>query len=400
MSLVVVVIGGGIVGLATAYTLTSKLPGHRIVVIEKESELLLHQSGHNSGVMHTGIYYAPGSLKAKNCSQGKRMLEEFCKERGVPFEICGKLIIATEEWELPALQKVYERGVANGVSCELVGPERMREIEPAVQGIRGIHVPHAGIINYVAVGQAYADIIRERGGEIRLNSGLLSAQRQGSMWTLETASGVISANLVINCAGLHSDKVAALMGSEPSARIVPFRGEYYELRPEAQHLCRNLIYPVPDPEYPFLGVHFTRMIGGGVECGPNAVLALAREGYRHTSINPGELAEMLSYGGFWRFAVKHWKTGLSEFRRSLSPVLFAASLQRLVPAITVQDLIPASAGVRAQALQATGKLVDDFLILEAPGVVHVLNAPSPAATSSLSIGLTICEYVQRQVAPG
>jgi L-2-hydroxyglutarate oxidase len=347
--------------------------------------------------MHTGIYYAPGSLKAKNCFQGKKMLEEFCKERNVPFEICGKLIIATEELELPRLQKVYERGVANGVACELVGPERMREIEPAVQGLRAIHVPEAGIIDYVAVGQAYAQVIRERGGEIRLDSGLLSASRAGARWILETKSGQVDADLVVNCAGLYSDRVATLMGASPPARIVPFRGEYYELRPEAQKLCRNLIYPVPDPEYPFLGVHFTRMIRGGVECGPNAVLALAREGYRHRDIRPVELAEMLTYSGFWRFAARHWKMGLTEFRRSMSPVLFAASLQRLVPEVSVKDLVPAGAGVRAQALNASGKLVDDFLILEDRGVVHVLNAPSPAATSSLSIASTICGYVQKQV---
>jgi len=393
----IVLVGGGIVGLATAYSLSEMFPQVKVVVLEKERELLLHQSGHNSGVIHTGIYYAPGSLKAKNCSRGKLLLQEFCSTHNVPFEICGKLIVATAERELPALQKVYDRGQANGVRCELVGPERIVEIEPAVRGIRAIHVPDAGIIDYVAVGKALAQVVQKRGGEIRLRAGLISAKRIEDRWHLETTAGDQEAGLVVNCAGLHCDMVARLMGASPQVRIVPFRGEYYVLRPEAQHLCRNLIYPVPDPEYPFLGVHYTRMIGGGVECGPNAVLALAREGYSHTAINFSELAQTLTYPGFWKFAAQHWRMGLSEYRRSLSRRLFTESLQRLVPAVRMDDLIPAGAGVRAQAMAPTGKLIDDFLILEEAGAVHVLNAPSPAATSSLSIGATITEYVRRQI---
>jgi len=390
----VVIVGGGIVGLATAFHLTRRWPRLRVTVIEKEGELAAHQTGHNSGVLHSGIYYKPGSLKAKNCRAGKLAMEEFCRSEGIAFELCGKVIVATRESELPSLQRIFERGQENGVKCEVIGRERLAELEPHAAGIRAIHVPEAGIVNYKAVSERLGEKIEEQGGVIHLNAGLVSSRRMPSSRILVTSTGEIETNYVINCAGLQSDRIARLLGQQVAARIVPFRGEYFELKPEAEHLCRNLIYPVPDPSFPFLGVHFTRMISGGVECGPNAVLAFAREGYRKTDIRFRDLRESLFYPGFLRLAGKYWRTGFGEMWRSISKKAFVKALRHLVPDIREEHLIPAHAGVRAQALGRDGSLVDDFLFVEDERVISVCNAPSPAATSALNIGSLIVDRIE------
>lgn len=386
-----IVIGGGIVGLATAYKYQRRFPGRSCIVLEKESDLATHQTGRNSGVLHSGIYYKPGSLKAKNCREGKLAMEAFCREEGVAFDICGKVIVALSEEELPRLDSIYERGQANGVGCEIISRERLLELEPHVAGIRAIHVPETGIVDYPMVCQRLAERIREAGGEIKLGTCASGFRADGANTIVETLSGDLAAKQVVNCAGLYSDRVAALTGEKPPAKIIPFRGEYFELTPDAEHLVRNLIYPVPDPAFPFLGVHFTRMIHGGVECGPNAVLAFAREGYFKTTINIGELAESLTYPGFLRLAAKYWRMGAGEMWRSVSKQAFVRALSRLVPEILASQLTPAPAGVRAQALLPDGSLVDDFLIESHGNVVNVLNAPSPAATSALTIGDSIVE---------
>ncbi|HUG89450.1 MAG TPA: L-2-hydroxyglutarate oxidase [Planctomycetaceae bacterium] len=402
----VAIIGGGIVGLATAYQLACRptgvspsagngpRPGLRpctVVVLEKEPELAAHQTGHNSGVLHSGIYYKPGSLKAVNCREGKLAMEAFCRAEGIPFEICGKVIVAVDESELPALERIHERGQANGVRCELIDRARLAELEPHAAGVRAVHVPEAGIVDFAAVCQRLAARVREAGGTILTRARVTGLRSSQARVVLDSTAGVVEARLAVNCAGLYSDRVTRLGGQRPQARIVPFRGEYYELRPEARHLCRNLIYPVPDASFPFLGVHFTRMIHGGVECGPNAVLAFAREGYRKTDVSLRDLFESLTYPGFLRLAAKHWKTGLGEMWRSLSKRAFVKALQRLLPEIEPQHLVPAPAGVRAQALARDGGLVDDFLIQEHDRIVNVCNAPSPAATASLNIGRLIAE---------
>jgi L-2-hydroxyglutarate oxidase len=394
----VAVIGGGIVGLATAYQLTRELPGTRVVVLEKEAELARHQTGHNSGVLHSGIYYKPGSLKAINCRQGKRLMEEFCEAEGIAYEICGKVIVALGESELPALERIFERGQANGVVCEVIGPERLAELEPHAAGIRAIHVPEAGIVDYTQVCQRLAERVKERGGSVLTSARVTGFSRVGDRVVLTSAAGEVEASQVVNCAGLHCDRVTAMSGQRPDAKIIPFRGEYFELKPEAHHLCKNLIYPVPDPNFPFLGVHFTRMIGGGVECGPNAVLAFAREGYRKTDFNPADMAETLSYPGFLKLAAKYWRTGLGEIWRSASKRAFVKALQRLVPEIRAEHLESAPAGIRAQAVARDGSMVDDFLIQEADRVINVNNAPSPAATASLNIGRTIVDRLVPRLA--
>lgn len=386
----IVVIGGGIVGLATAWHLRARPDAH-VIVLEKESRLAEHQTGRNSGVLHSGIYYKPGSLKAINCRAGKIAMEAFCEEEEIPFERCGKVIVAVEESEVPSLERIHERGVANGVECARIGPERLREIEPHVRGVAAIHVPESGIVDYRAVCERLALRIREAGHEIRTDTRVLGIRPGGGRRVVETSQGEFEADLLINCGGLHCDRLARLDGHRPPAQIVPFRGEYYELKPSAEHLCRTLIYPVPDPSFPFLGVHFTRMISGGVECGPNAVLAFAREGYRFGTVNLRDLLETLGYRGFRAVARKHWKTGLGEMWRSLSKAAFVRSLQRLVPKITTDDIVAAPAGVRAQAVRPDGAMVDDFEIVCTEGAVHVLNAPSPAATASLNIGRLVSE---------
>lgn len=377
--------------MATAYQVTRAHPQKRVVVLEKESGLAHHQTGHNSGVLHSGIYYKPGSLRAVNCREGKLAMEAFCAAEGIAYDVCGKVIVALDETEFPALERIYERGQANNVRCELIDETRLKELEPHVAGIRAIHVPDAGIIDYKQVCERLADHLRRRDGEIMTSARVTGIVERDGRVFVESTAGSVDAGLVVNCSGLHSDRVTRLSGQTPPAKIVPFRGEYYELKPEAHHLCRNLIYPVPDPGFPFLGVHFTRMIHGGVECGPNAVLAFAREGYKKTSINLRDLCESLSYPGFLRLAARYWKTGMGEMWRSFSKRAFVKALQKLVPKIRSEHLVAAPAGVRAQALLRDGSLVDDFLIQESGRVINVCNAPSPAATASLNIGLQISE---------
>ncbi len=391
-----IVIGGGIVGLATAYRLGVRHPGLRAVVLEKEPSVALHQTGRNSGVIHSGIYYKPGSLKARTCIEGKAMLEKFCGREGVAFETCGKVIVAVDDRELPMLERILERGRENGVACERIGPGRLRELEPHVSGIAGIHVPGTGIIDYVGFCRRLATLIVGAGGEVRTGAEVRGVEPARNGFVVRTTIGECTARMVANCAGLHSDRVTAMTGGRSPVQIVPFRGEYYELHAPAQHLCRNLIYPVPDPAFPFLGVHFTRMAIGGVECGPNAVLALSREGYSWEDADPFDLFETLSSRSFWKLARRHWKTGLGEIHRSLSKPAFVLALQRLVPEIREEDLSPAPSGVRAQALAPGGALVDDFSIEARDGVVNVCNAPSPAATGSLAIGDRIVDLLLEQ----
>ena len=393
----VIILGGGIVGLATAYRLRQRLPHLRIALIEKEATVAHHQTGRNSGVLHSGIYYKPGSKKAVNCRRGKKAMEQFCHEHQISFDICGKVIVAVEERELPALERIYERGQRNDVRCEMIDAARLRELEPHAAGIRAIHVPETGIVDYVQVCQRLAELTQEAGTQLVLGARVTEFRRSGrgdaGMQHVETTKGGWETKFLVNCTGLHSDRVARLAGQSPEARIVPFRGEYYQLKPSAFELCRNLIYPVPDPNFPFLGVHFTRMIDGSVECGPNAVLAFAREGYRWRDVNVRDLAESLSYRGFQRMAAKYWRMGLHEMWRSFSKRAFVRALQRLVPDIKGGDLIPAPAGVRAQAVAEDGTMVDDFVIQSDGRVVSVCNAPSPAATSSLNIGASIVDII-------
>lgn len=392
----VVVIGGGIVGLSTAMALVQGVPPVCPVVLEKEPALAAHQTGHNSGVIHSGIYYKPGSLKARFTVQGAREMVEFAQAHGIAHEVCGKVVVATHPDELPRLEELQRRGIANGTpGLEMIGPDRLREIEPHAAGLKALCVASTGIIDYVAVARAYADIVRQHGGEIRTGARVLGIRRDGVEWVIETTAGVERTRYLVNCAGLHSDVMARLAGSAPPVRIVPFRGEYYELVPERESLVRALIYPVPDPAFPFLGVHFTRMVQGGVEAGPNAVLTFKREGYRKTDFDAREAWDTLSYPGFWRLARKYWRTGAGEFYRSFSKAAFVRALQRLLPDLRLDDLHPSGAGVRAQAIDPRGALVDDFSIQAIGGVVHVLNAPSPAATASLPIGRAIADEARR-----
>ncbi len=385
------IIGGGIVGLAVAHRYLLSHPGHSLVLFEKEPEVASHQTGHNSGVLHSGIYYAPGSLKSANCRRGKAWMEAFCKEHKVPFERTGKVIVATQESQVQALDRIQERGQAAGVACERIGPERLAELEPHTRGVAALHVPEAGIVNYLTVCHALVRAITKAGGEVRTGQQIVGITPGHDQVTLRTQDGTNSARRVVNCTGLQSDRTLQMAGLQRKARIVPFRGEYFELAKDAQHLCRSLIYPVPDPKFPFLGVHFTRMIEGGVECGPNAVLALSREGYRWRDISPRDMWDTLSYGGFWRLASKHWRTGSGEVWRSISKKAFVKALSHLIPEIEEKHLVRVPAGVRAQALAPDGSMVDDFLIQKEGALLHVLNAPSPAATSALSIGETVVE---------
>ena len=392
----IAVIGGGIVGVATAMRVSEKYPKYRVVVIEKEDELALHQSGHNSGVIHSGIYYKPGSLKARNCVTGVKLLLDFCNENGIKYDLCGKVIVATDEAELPRLEELYNRGKANAVpGLEMIDAGRIREIEPHSAGIKGLYSPQTGIIDYTEVTRAYARRVRENGGEVRLGTKVESILQVSDHIHLTTTDDDIEAKYLINCAGLYSDAVARMMNLDLGLRIVPFRGEYFFIKPESHHLVKGLIYPVPDPEFPFLGVHFTRTIHGGVEAGPNAVLALSQEGYTKTSFKPNELLGTLGYGGFWTMARKYWKTGAHEVYRSFSKAAFTKALQRLVPEIRSEDLESGGSGVRAQAVESDGRLVDDFRIVETERAIHVLNAPSPGATSSLSISAGILEMAER-----
>jgi (S)-2-hydroxyglutarate dehydrogenase len=391
----IAIVGGGIVGLATAYRLLERLPGLSLGILEKEPEIASHQSGHNSGVVHAGLYYAPGSLKARLCREGKEALERFCEVRGIPIERIGKLVVALDEEELPRLSALRERATANGVEgLEEVGRDRILEIEPHATGIRGLWSPTTGIVDYRKVCLAYADEVRARGGEIHTSRVVTAIDVRSDEVVLATPGGEVSARNVIACAGLQADLVARLTGDPGPERIVPFRGDYYTLTPEARSLVRGLIYPVPDPRFPFLGVHFTRRIDGEVWAGPNAVLAFAREGYRRRDIDPGELARILTDRGFLRLALRHWQTGLAEMWRDLSKRAFLGQLRRYVPDLRADQLRPGPSGVRAQALDPDGTLVDDFRLGGSGRILHVRNAPSPAATSSLAIGR---ELTQRAI---
>lgn len=391
------IVGGGIVGLATAYHFTRRYPGRRVIIVEKESSVGAHQTGHNSGVLHSGIYYKPGTLRAKNCRAGKLAMQAFCSEHGIPFDICGKVIVAVDELELPLLDNILTRGKENGVTCEMIDAARLKELEPHAAGIRAIHVPEAGIVNYRRVCEKLTELVTAAGSEVLYATRFQKLSRTSNELIAETSRGEIHARYVITCAGLYSDRVARRTGQRFDGQILPFRGEYYELKPEMEHLCRNLIYPVPNPNFPFLGVHFTRMIDGGVECGPNAVLAFAREGYRKRDINLRDLGEALCYRGFLRLAWKYWPIGLGEMWRSFSKAAFVHALQRLMPEVRSEHLIPARAGVRAQAVLPAGQLADDFLIEASDRVVNVLNAPSPAATSSLNVGSLVVDKLAEQI---
>lgn len=387
----VIIVGGGIVGLATAYRLVSRMPNVTVTVLEKENQLALHQTGRNSGVLHSGIYYKPGSLKAENCRTGKLAMEEFCHREGIDFDVCGKVIVATDESQVAALENIYERGQANGVVCEMIDRDRLGELEPHAQGVQAIHVPETGIVDYVDVCHRLADRVIEAGGNVVIGAKVTAVNVVGDELVFTTPKGDFTADHAVNCAGLYCDRVAAIAGALPTVKIIPFRGEYYELKPSAEGLVNNLIYPTPDPAFPFLGVHFTRMIGGGVECGPNAVLAFGREAYHRWQLNPAELSETLAYGGFRKLAAKYWRTGMGEMWRSCSKRAFVRALQQLVPEIRGHHLKAAPAGIRAQAVRQDGQLVDDFLVEETERFVHVLNAPSPAATASLNIGNLIVD---------
>lgn len=386
----VIVVGGGIVGLATALQLIKQKPSLKILVLEKENELAKHQTGNNSGVIHSGIYYKPGSLKATNCMNGYHQLIAFCREQGIPFDLCGKVIVATSEEEKPLLQNLFVRGQQNGLqNLRKISAGEIKEIEPHVNGLEGIFVPQTGIVDYKLVAEKYGEVLKRQGVEIHLNEKVVNIQAGSSTTTVVTEKTSYATELVINCAGLYSDKVARLTVKDLNVKIIPFRGEYYKLKKDKEYLVKNLIYPVPDPNFPFLGVHFTRMAKGGVEAGPNAVLAFKREGYKKSQINLAELAETLAWPGFQKVAAKYWRTGMGEMYRSFSKAAFTKALQKLIPEIQENDLVDGGAGVRAQACDREGGLVDDFLILEEKNVINVCNAPSPAATSSLAIGETV-----------
>jgi L-2-hydroxyglutarate oxidase LhgO len=392
-----IVVGGGVVGLATALEVSRRYPRLRLLVLEKEDRVARHQSGHNSGVIHSGVYYKPGSLKARLCVAGAVAMVEFCREHGVPHKICGKVIVATDESELPRLEELARRGEANGLTgLRMVGADELRELEPHANGLHALVVPSTGITDYALVCDKYAELISAQGGTILTSSPAAAIKRTAKEIVVETPARVFSADYLINCAGLFSDRISRMAGDDPGITIVPFRGEYYDLIPERAALVRALIYPVPDPRFPFLGVHFTRRINDTVDAGPNAVLALRREGYRHSDISVRDLAGAFLFPGFWRMASKHWRSGLDEFRRSLSKRAFTRALQRLVPSVQERDLVPGKSGVRAQALQRDGTLVDDFTFVRSDRMLHVLNVPSPAATASLMIGKAIVQMAREE----
>lgn len=393
----IAIIGGGIVGLSVGMTLTARYPEARVLLLEKENVWAAHQTGRNSGVIHSGIYYKPGSFKARFAREGNRSMVEFCREHGIEHDICGKVIVATEAKELPLLENLYQRGLANGLSIKKITPDELREREPHCAGIAAILVPSAGIVNYKQVSQTYARMIEERGGELRLNTRVEKITNNPHEVVIDTNRGTFRTKFVINCAGLHSDRVAKLGGAQVDAKIVPFRGEYYELKPEKRYLVKHLIYPVPNPDFPFLGVHFTRMIGGDIHAGPNAVLSLKREGYTKLDINLRDAIESITYPGFLRLARKNWRDGAYEIIRSFSKAAFVRSLQKLIPEVQTDDLVPSKAGVRAQALRHDGGLVDDFLIVQGNRSMNVCNAPSPAATASLEIGKAVVDQIPSDV---
>jgi L-2-hydroxyglutarate oxidase len=382
----IIVIGGGIVGLASARAITLRTRAS-VLLVEAEPGLATHQTGHNSGVIHSGLYYRPGSLKAQNCTAGREAMYQFCEENEIAHERCGKVVVATTDEQLPALEELERRGRANGLEeIERLDGGRLREIEPHVRGVAGLRVPQTGIVDFPQVAEAMGRHLRGGGGEILTDWRVTEVDRRGGTFVVRTTGGEAECSYLLNCAGLQSDRVARLCGVQPDLQIIPFRGEYYKLVPEKEYLVKHLIYPVPDPRFPFLGVHFTRMVHGGIEAGPNAVLALSRHGYSWSNFSPRDLAETLGYGGFWRMARVYWKTGTGEMHRSLSTAAFVRALNALIPDLTTEDVVRHNAGVRAQAVGRDGKLLDDFHIIEGQGMLHVLNAPSPAATASLSIG--------------
>jgi len=388
-----VIVGGGIVGLATALQSIRRQPRIRLAVVEKEDKVARHQTGHNSGVIHSGIYYKPGSLKAKNCVAGAARMVEFCREHSIPFDVCGKVVVATDEAERAGLAELMRRGAANGVpGLRMIERAELREMEPHCTGVEAMHVPGTGITDYSQVARKYVELIQHAGGQIMTGCEVRRIDRRGAEIVLETTRGAVKAARMINCAGLHSDRILKLTGDHTQLQIVPFRGEYYEIVPARRQLVRSLIYPVADPRFPFLGVHFTRRISGGIEAGPNAVLAMKREGYRKTDFKMRDAVETALFPGFWRMAIKYWRSGLGEYYRSLNKQAFTHALQKLVPGIQAADLEPAGAGVRAQALDRTGRLLDDFVIVRSSReIIHVCNVPSPAATASLVIGQQIVE---------
>lgn len=391
----VVVVGGGIIGLATSMKLTQDFPNLKVAVLEKEKEVAQHQTGHNSGVIHAGIYYAPGSQKANFCSTGGKLLRDFCEEYGIAYDMCGKLIVATDDSEVPQLEELFKRGTENGAEgLRMVDREEIKDIEPYSAGVKAILSPNTGIIDYFEVSQAYATRMRENGGDLLTNVEVISMENRDNLVYINTTSGTVAAKYVLNCAGLHADTVARMMGVDVGVKIVPFRGEYFSIIPEKEHMVKGLIYPVPNPSMPFLGVHFTRRINGSVEAGPNAVLAFAREGYKKTDVNLKDTLGTLSYSGFWKMSAKYWKVGMHEQYRSLVKGVFVKSLQKLMPEITGDDLGAPGAGVRAQVIDSNGGLLQDFAIEASPNAIHVLSAPSPGATSSLTISEYIVDLAQ------
>jgi len=391
----VVVVGGGIIGLATSMKLTQDFPNLKVAVLEKEEEVAQHQTGHNSGVIHAGIYYAPGSQKANFCSTGGKLLRDFCDEYGIAYDMCGKLIVATDDSEVPQLEELFKRGTENGAEdLRMVDQEEIKDIEPYSAGVKAILSPNTGIIDYFEVSQAYGTRMRENGGDLLTNVEVISIENKDNLVYINTTSGTFAAKYVLNCAGLHADTVARMMGVDVGVKIVPFRGEYFSIIPEKEHMVKGLIYPVPNPNMPFLGVHFTRRINGSVEAGPNAVLAFAREGYKKTDVNLKDTFETLSYPGFWKMSAKYWKVGMHEQYRSLVKGVFVKSLQKLMPEITGDDLGVPGAGVRAQVIDANGGLLQDFAIEASANAIHVLSAPSPGATSSITISEYIVDLAQ------
>jgi L-2-hydroxyglutarate oxidase len=398
MDFQVIIIGGGIVGLATGLKIKQRNPNIKVALLEKEEEVAKHQTGNNSGVIHSGLYYKPGSLKAKNCIEGYHELVRFCEEENIPFELTGKVVVATRKEQIPLLNSLLERGLQNGLKgTRSITLDELKHFEPYCAGVAAIHVPQTGIVDYKLVAEKYAEKFQMLGGQVFLGHKVIKVETQNTASIIHTSKGSFSTNLLINCAGLYSDKVAQMNQKESlDVKIIPFRGEYYKIKKEREYLVKNLIYPVPDPNFPFLGVHFTRMMKGGVEAGPNAVLAFKREGYKKSQVNFSELAETLSWPGFQKVASKYWKTGMGELFRSFSKKAFTDALKELIPDIQESDLIEGGAGVRAQACDRTGGLLDDFCIREDQNAIHVLNTPSPAATSSLSIGGTVCEWALKR----
>ncbi len=394
----IIIIGGGIVGLATALHITQVNPSLKVLVIEKEDRIAKHQTGNNSGVIHSGLYYKPGSLKATNCINGYHKMITFCDEHNIPYELCGKIVVASNKEEVILMNNLLERGKQNGLEgMKVLKQEELAEYEPHVKGVAGIHVPQTGIVDYIKVSEKYAELIQKAGGEILLSTKVVDISSNATSSTVVTNNATYQGKLIINCAGLYSDKIAKLTQEKLNVKIIPFRGEYYKLTAEKEYLVKDLIYPVPDPNFPFLGVHFTRMAKGGVEAGPNAVLAFQREGYKKSDINIPELAETLAWPGFQKVAMKYWKTGMGEMYRSFSKTAFTKALQKLIPEIQESDLTTGGAGVRAQACDRNGGLIDDFLILEDERTINVLNAPSPAATSSLSIGESVGNMAMKKI---